>query len=157
MTAGASYPFTWRRFMGRLASAVLVTTFGSLALASPVLAQSDRPAAGGVDRKESTMSEQPTQLARLAREARTPGEHARVSKSYREQAEAFDAQAQSHEARVAQLSRSASPMTHKWPAMAAPDLTKERQRAVEARRAARESRMLAEHHLRMSVEALAND
>lgn len=144
------------RFVNPFAWALAVAAFSSLALSSPALAQG-RASDASADRKERSVNDAPTQLARLAREARTPGEHAKVAKSYREQAEAFDAQAATHEARVAELSKSPSPMAHKWPAMASPDMTKERQRAVEARRAARESRAAADRHLRMSVEALAND
>jgi len=98
-----------------------------------------------------------TQLAALARDARTPSEHARVSKGYRLQAESFDARAAEHEARVAKLSRNQPGITHKWPAMAPPDLVKAKQQAMDARKAARQSRELADHHLRMSVEANADE
>lgn len=96
-------------------------------------------------------------LADRASQAKTPADHAKVAKSYRLQAEAFDAKAAEHEARAAALAKHQPGIAYKWPAMAPPDITTAKQQAMEARRAARESRELAEHHLRLSVEALAND
>lgn len=97
-----------------------------------------------------------TQLAALAREARTPNEHARVAKGYRLQAESFEAKAAEHEARVERLMKNQLPIAHKWPAMGAGDIEKAKRQALDARRAARQSREFADHHLRLSVEAHAN-
>lgn len=96
------------------------------------------------------------QLAALAREARTPSDHATVAKGYRLQAESLEAKAAEHEARVERLSKHQPPVIHKWPAMGSGDLAKAKRQALDARRAARESRQLADHHLRLSVEAQAN-
>ncbi len=101
--------------------------------------------------------ETPTRLTALAGEARTSAEHAKVAKEYRLQAESFEATAAEYDATVKRLSKNPSPMTYKWPSMASPDLVQAKQKAVEARRAARESRELADHHLRRSVEALADN
>lgn len=96
------------------------------------------------------------QLAALAREARTPSDHARVAKAYRLQAESFEARAAEREADVARLTKNQPPIAHKWPAMAAGEIGKAKRQALGARRAAYESRQLADHHLRLSIEAQAN-
>jgi hypothetical protein len=98
--------------------------------------------------------ESPAQLAALAREARTTGEHADVAKRYRMLADSLDMEAAKHEVRVQKLSKNAPAIAHKWPAMASKDLTQAKQQAVEARRAAKESRELAAHHQSLAVEAL---
>ena len=95
------------------------------------------------------------QLQALAREATTSPEHAAVARQYRLQAESFAARASEHEANVKRLARTAGPMQHKWPAMAPRDVQREKDRAMAARKASEESRRLADHHVRMSVEALA--
>ncbi len=105
----------------------------------------------------SQAQDQPGQLAALAKEARTPADHAKVAKSYRLQADEFDARAAEYEARVARLAKHQPGISYKWPAMAPPDITRAKQQAMAARRAARESRALAEQHVHLSVEALAND
>lgn len=90
-----------------------------------------------------------------ARNATTAAEHAAVAKQYRLHSEALDAQAAAHEKNVKDLTRAAGAMMHKWPAMAPAKLQKERTKAVETRRAARESASLAERHARLAVEAQA--
>lgn len=97
-----------------------------------------------------------TQLAALARDARTPSEHASVAKAYRLQAESFEARADDYEALVATRSRNQPGIALKWPAMAPPDVVSAKAQAREARSAARQSRELAADHLRMSVEANAD-
>ncbi|MCC6367480.1 MAG: hypothetical protein IT165_28495 [Bryobacterales bacterium] len=93
-------------------------------------------------------------LETLAMEARTPEQHAAVSRQFRLRAEALEAEAAGHEANVKRLTKSAGAMVRKWPGMATKPLEAEREKAKEARLAARESRKLAEKHLRLSVEAL---
>lgn len=97
----------------------------------------------------------PTQLAALAREARTAGEHADVARRYRLQADTLDARAAEHEARAETLARNAPGIAHKWPSMAPQNVKLAKQQAVDARRAARESRELASRHQTLAVEALA--
>jgi len=99
----------------------------------------------------------PETLQTLEREADTPAEHATIAKQYRLRAESFETQAIKHEAKVRQYTNAAGPMVHKWPAMAPRALQKEKELAVEARRAARENRELAQRHMGLSVEALAQD
>lgn len=93
-------------------------------------------------------------LEGLAVEARTAARHAALSRQFRLRAEALDAEAAGHEANVEKLTKSAGAMVRKWPGMATKPLETEREKAMEARRAARESRKSAEKHLRLGVEAL---
>jgi hypothetical protein len=92
----------------------------------------------------------------MAKNAATTEEHATVAKQYRLQAEALAAKAVEHEAEVKRLMRSGGPMVHKWPALAPKGIQREKDLALEARRASRESQRLADHHVRLSVEALAS-
>ena len=111
----------------------------TLTLAVPTAAQSDQLA-----------------LLKASREASGVREHADLARRFRLQAEAFDATATAHEAEAARLSRNAPGIVHKWPSMAPPAMNRARQQAVEARRSALESRVLADRHLRLSVEAQAD-
>ena len=110
-----------------------------LALAAPGFAQSADQA----------------QLMARSREARTVTEHADLARTFRLQAESFEAKAAEREATAARQARQAPSIVHKWPAMATGSLNQVKQQAVEARRAAQESRSLAERHLRLAVEAQA--
>jgi hypothetical protein len=47
------------------------------------------------------------------------------------------------------------PQVQKWPGLASGQLQKEKSQAVETRRAAREAMTLADHHMRLAVEAQA--
>jgi hypothetical protein len=95
-------------------------------------------------------------LEQMAEAAQTPAEHVKVSKQYRLRAEGFDLKAKQHEDEARKLEKQPrSPIEHKWPAMAKQPWIKERERALEARRAANESREIADRHMRLSVEALA--
>ena len=95
------------------------------------------------------------QLAALAREARTPAQHASLAKQYRLHAETFDRRAAELEARAGRLGRTLPGIAHKWPALAPPALNSAKQDALDARESARQSRDLADWHLRLSVEAQA--
>ena len=95
-------------------------------------------------------------LHAMAREAKTVKEHAEVSRHYRLRAAALEAEAAKHEADAAAYTRSLGAMQYKWPAMAPRALQTAKQKAVEARGAARESMVLADRHLRLSVEAQAD-
>lgn len=118
--------------------------FGGSVLALALLA------ASSVASAQDTTS----QLASLAREARTAGEHADVAKRYRMHADTLDMEAAKHEVRAEKLSKNAPSIVHKWPAMAPRELNQAKQQAAEARRAARESRDLAARHQSLAVEAL---
>lgn len=97
-----------------------------------------------------------TPVAALAEMARTPAEHAQVAKTYRLQADALQSQADELEAHALDVAKHEGPMPVKWPGLASREFQQTRQHAVEARRAARQNRELAEFHLRLSIEAIAN-
>jgi len=93
-------------------------------------------------------------LEQLAKAASTPEQHAAVAKHYRVWAENLDAKAASHEQEAAKLAKLPLPaMAHKWPAMVSNPAAKEKQLAIQTRRAAHEARVLAQRHLSLSVEA----
>jgi hypothetical protein len=95
-------------------------------------------------------------LERMAESAQTASEHVEVSKQYRLRAEQFEEKADKHETEAQKLEKQPrSPISHKWPAMSRKPWVKERQLAMHARRAAKESLALADRHLQLSVEALA--
>lgn len=108
-----------------------------VALAAPAFAQSDDQA----------------RLMARSREARTVSEHADLARQFRLQAESFDAKAAEREAAARRQARQTPAIVHKWPAMATGSLNQVKQQALEARRAAQESRSLADRHLRLAVEA----
>ena len=108
----------------------------SLSLAVPVRAQADQLA-----------------LMAASREASTLREHADLARRFRQQAEAFDAKAAEHDATAARVARQTPGMLQKWPAMVPPALTKAKQQALDARRSALESRVMADRHLRLAVES----
>lgn len=96
-------------------------------------------------------------LKRMSESARTPRQHVNVAKQSRERAGELAAQARKHEADAARLeSAPRSALEHKWPAMGRQPWIRERELAEGARRAAREHIELADHHIRLSVEALAS-
>ena len=95
-------------------------------------------------------------LERMAESARSATEHSEVSKQYRLRAEHFEAKATQHEEQARKMeSRPRTALEHKWPGMSRQPWVKERQLAMHARRAASESYSLADRHMRLSVEALA--
>lgn len=87
--------------------------------------------------------------------AKSSGQHAKVAKQYRQHAESFAAQAAAHEKNVRDLTRASGAAAIKWPGLASGQLQKEKAKAVEARRAERETKELADRHLRLAVEAQA--
>lgn len=95
-------------------------------------------------------------LLALSREARTTRDHAELARRFRLQAEEFDATAAAHEARAKKLFDAAPTSVKKWPHITMPDVTRAKSQAMEARRAARESRELSEHHTQRAVESLGD-
>ncbi|MDX1982163.1 MAG: hypothetical protein SFV51_17960 [Bryobacteraceae bacterium] len=93
-------------------------------------------------------------LEAMATAAKTPAEHASVSRQYRLRAESFEAKAAVHEAEAKKLSeRPRHAMDYKWPAMTNSGRDRERRLAMEARRAAQECYAIAERHAQRAVEA----
>jgi len=107
---------------------------------------------GGVASAQDT----PAQLAQLARDARSPKQHADVARRYRVQAEALDVKAADQEKQAASMTRHQPGIAHKWPSMVPKALTQAKHDAMDTRRAARESRELADRHQRLAVEAMAD-
>lgn len=97
------------------------------------------------------------QLQAAASKANTAASHASVAKQYRLHAEAMAAKASAHEKDVAELTRAAGASIHKWPGSASGMLQKAKTNAVEARKEAREASALADHHIRLAVEAQVSD
>jgi hypothetical protein len=94
------------------------------------------------------------EIAKLADSARTATDHASVAKAYRLRAEAFTEMAEKHEAEVAKKQNGPQiGMASKWPAMSRNSAQREKQKAIDARRAARESEQLAAYHTQLAVEA----
>jgi hypothetical protein len=123
------------------------STLCGLAAAAVLMAAPGRAADPSGDRNA---------LQKMAEKAETPREHVAVAKQFRLQAQHFQQKADRHEAEARRLeSRNRSPMSYKWPAMGGQPWLKERQRAMEARRAAEECLDASERHMRMSVEKLA--
>ncbi len=92
-------------------------------------------------------------LERMAESAQCAAEHAEVARGYRMRAEQLEAKAVKHEEKAKELeARPKGPMHHKWPAMAQKPWSKERDLAMQARRAAKESQLLADKHLRLGME-----
>jgi hypothetical protein len=94
-------------------------------------------------------------LEQMAEAAQCAAEHGQVAKQYRLRAEQLEARAVEHEKKAAQLeAKPKGPMHAKWPAMARKPWVKERELAVQARRASKEAQQLAERHVQLSVETL---
>jgi hypothetical protein len=98
-----------------------------------------------------------SKLEKMAEAADTPKQHVEVAKQYRLQAEEFERKAAKHDAEARKLQTApGNPMAQKWPAMVSRTPRKERQLAMEARRAAAECLEAAERHIQLSVEKLAD-
>jgi hypothetical protein len=90
-------------------------------------------------------------LARMAAEAESVEQHARVADQYRDRAQVLDSQAARYERTARSLEAGWYPYEHK----AAPMLRagySERQQAAKAKRAAREARQLAQRHDQIATD-----
>jgi len=96
------------------------------------------------------------QLKKEAIEATTGPEHLKAAEQWDARAIAFDGQAVKHERDADERARNTgyNAMRHKWPAMAQAPVEHLRGKAMQARRAANESRELAKYH-REQAEKLA--
>lgn len=111
------------------------------------LAMTDAPALAASDTAE---------LAQLSQAANTPKEHSEVARQYRAKAADMNAKAVKHEAEVKRLEVRRSPLDFKSPALSDRQIGKERQLAMEARRAAREASAQALNHTQLAVELMAS-
>lgn len=92
-------------------------------------------------------------LARRSQEATTAREHAGIAREYRLRAEALDKQAKAYEAEAARKSaRPRFPVEGKMVAHIRNTGERERQLAVQTRRAAEQALERADHHVRLAVE-----
>ena len=90
-------------------------------------------------------------IAKMAAEAESAEQHARVAAAARDRAEQLDAEAVRYEKTARRLERNWFPNEYKTAAMLQPGY-KERQRAANAREAARESRALARRHRQIAID-----
>jgi hypothetical protein len=95
------------------------------------------------------------QVHAMAERAVTPAAHAEVAKQYRLHAEALEAKAVAREKEAEGYRRSLGSTARKWPGMATGKLRSAQADAAEYRRAAAETRLLADRHIRLAVEAQA--
>lgn len=96
---------------------------------------------------------EPATLHAVAKSAVTAADHVKVAKMFRLQAEALQAKAVAHEDRAKELeAQPKSPLAYKWPAMSPPKGRQERELALQAKRAARESMELASKHIQLAME-----
>ena len=93
-------------------------------------------------------------IAAIAKTASTPAEHARVAKQYLTRAQALETKADKLERELRASASNRSAMDQKWPAMMNGMREKKEQNVMQARRAANESRELAEHHSRLAGRTL---
>ncbi|HYP13800.1 MAG TPA: hypothetical protein VEQ63_07740 [Bryobacteraceae bacterium] len=125
-----------------------IKTIVGVLLTSAVLAAAPASAANAMVER--------SKLEKMAETAKTPKDHVEVSKQYRLQAAEFEQKAAKHESEARRLqSASGNPMAQKWPGMVNQTSAKQRQLAMEARRAAKECLEASDRHMRMSVERLA--
>ena len=121
----------------------------TLLLASALLASATEPA------KPVEIRE----IQKKTREARTPSEHLAVASHWEARALVLDAQAAKHERDADALERrdGHNPMKYKWPAMVQAPIDRLRAKAMQARRAAHESRELMAHHREISERMRAGE
>jgi hypothetical protein len=90
-------------------------------------------------------------IATMAAEAESAEQHARVATEAGVRAEELDAQAARYEKIARRLEKNWFPNEYKTPSMLQPGY-KERQRAANARHAARETRALAKRHRQIAID-----
>jgi hypothetical protein len=90
-------------------------------------------------------------LATLSREAESSTQHKRVAGEFRDRAKRLDTEASRLDRTARRLESKWFPNEYKLPPPQRPGY-RERQRAAEARRTARESRALAQRHEQMAIE-----
>jgi len=122
--------------LNRIAQMMLLVAAGTLSVvAAPVDTWSK------MDSKE---------LAEQAKSAKSAEDHLAVANQYEKRAIAFDAKAVEHEQESDKMTKrknqSYNPLSSKWPAMVQGPIDRERGKALQARRAARESRELMAFH-----------
>lgn len=102
------------------------------------------------------------ELAEQAKAAQSADDHRAISRQYELRAAAFEAKAIEHEREADRLARrneqQYNPLTSKWPAMVQAPVEHQRGQAIQARRAARESRELMAYHQQQAAKlAMASE
>lgn len=93
-------------------------------------------------------------LQAMAKSATTATQHSEVARLYKLRADEWFAKAAQHEREAARLeAQPAPPIAYKWPAMRPRPWEKERQMAMQARRAAEEASQISARHFRLAAEA----
>jgi hypothetical protein len=87
-----------------------------------------------------------SEIDKLAKEAKTVAEHARVAFHYDLRGKQLEEKADKIEREIRQQQASPSAMATKWPAMVVNARERRAQTAMQARRAAEECYRLAQHH-----------
>ena len=102
---------------------------------------------------EPAKSMEVREIKKLAVEAKSAPEHSRVAEQWEARAIAFEAQAAKYEQEADARARDKgyNPMRHKWPAMAQGPIDYLRSKAMQARRAADESRQMMAHHRDLAI------
>jgi hypothetical protein len=94
-------------------------------------------------------------LAARAMSARTADDHREIARDYEARANEFEAKAKAYEAEAERLSKmtQSHPLNSKWPAMAQGPANHQRGKAIQARRAARESLDMVARHRDLADKA----
>lgn len=98
-------------------------------------------------------------LESMAKSAKSATEHKEVATQYTDRALFFETKAKQHDAEVERLtnSRNYNPMAAKWPAVANAPVDYHKRAAMQARRAAEESRQVAATHLEKAGQSRASE
>jgi hypothetical protein len=125
--------------MIRIATVVVGITIGALSMSA-----ADR--GSKIDSK---------QIELQAKNARTAADHQAVARLYEQRAAEFEAKAKRHDEQADRMANSEgyNPMKYKWPALAQAPIDSERAKAMQARRAARESLELMARHRELAATA----
>lgn len=128
--------------LNRIAQVMILTAAGALlAAASPV---------------DSWTKMDTKALAERAKSAKSAEEHRAVARQYEERALTFDAKAAQHEQEADKMTKRQreqyNPLSSKWPAMVQGPVDRERGKALQAKRAARESREVMAYHLEQAAK-----
>lgn len=95
------------------------------------------------------------EIAKLAKSAETPAEHAQVAQQYLWRAKALEAKADKIERELRNERQGwQPPLATKWPAMVENSRERKERVAMQARRAAKESMELAAHHSKLAGKSL---
>jgi hypothetical protein len=94
-------------------------------------------------------------LSKLSKSAKSQADHKEVSRQYELRASELEAKARVHDQEAERLAnrKGYNPMAHKWPAMVTAPVDRERSKAMQARRAARESMDLMAKHRELAAKA----